>query len=146
MLVTFDVNVTASPGTASVRSAVSVFASCGMALPPFTFSATAIESQLAAPGTQAPAMHMSPAVHMLPSSHEAPSALAGFEQAPLDGSQVPARWHWSAAPQTTGFAPVQTPAWQLSDCVQALPSLQEAPSASAGFEQSPLAGSQTPAA
>ena len=28
--------------------------------------------------------------------------------------QVPAEWHGSSAAQSTGFAPVQTPAWQLS--------------------------------
>src|SRR2546425_1172573 len=37
--------------------------------------------------------------------------------------------------QTTGFEPVQTPAWQVSVCVQALPSLQAVPSAAGGFEQ-----------
>jgi hypothetical protein len=50
------------------------------------------------------------------------------------------------AAQTTGFAPVQTPAWQVSAWVQALPSLQAVPSAWAGFEQTPVAGSQAPAA
>ena len=44
-----------------------------------------------------------------------------------------------------GFVPVQTPDWQVSVCVQASPSVQGDPSAFAGFEQSPLAGSQTPA-
>jgi hypothetical protein len=33
----------------------------------------------------------------------------------------------------------------VSVCVQALPSLQAEPSAFAGFEQVPVAGSQTPA-
>jgi hypothetical protein len=40
--------------------------------------------------------------------------LAGFEQAPLIESQVPASWHWSEAAQMTGLFPVQEPAWQLS--------------------------------
>ncbi|PYM17130.1 MAG: hypothetical protein DMD81_10205 [Candidatus Rokuibacteriota bacterium] len=29
---------------------------------------------------------------------------AGFEHTPVAGLQVPARWHWSDAVQTTGFA------------------------------------------
>src|SRR5438309_1069392 len=45
----------------------------------------------------------------------------------------------------TGLLPVQTPLWQPSVCVQALPSLQEAPSGFAGFEHVPVAGSQVPA-
>jgi len=44
------------------------------------------------------------------------------------------------------LAPVQVPAWQLSACVQALPSLQAVPLGLLGLEQAPLAGSQVPAA
>jgi hypothetical protein len=84
-------------------------------------------------------------VQALPSLHPVPSAAAGFEQKPDCGSQTPATWHWSLATQLTGFDPVQTPAWQLSDCVQALPSLHPVPSAAVGFEQKPVCGSQTPA-
>jgi len=47
--------------------------------------------------------------------------------------------------QLTGFDPVQSPAWQVSVWVQALPSLQAVPSGFAGFEQMPLAGLQVPA-
>jgi hypothetical protein len=47
--------------------------------------------------------------------------------------------------QTTGLLPVQTPAWQLSVCVQALPSLQVSSFGFAGFEQAPLDGLQVPA-
>src|SRR5438445_3415424 len=54
-------------------------------------------------------------------------------------------WHWSEAAQTTGWLPVQVPLWQVSVCVQALPSLHAVPSAFAGFEHVPLAGSQVPA-
>jgi hypothetical protein len=36
--------------------------------------------------------------------------------------------------QVTGFAPVHEPAWQVSDWVQASPSVQAVPSAAAGFE------------
>ena len=37
------------------------------------------------------------------------------------------------------------PAWQLSVCVQAFPSLQVAPSGFAGFEQAPVVVSHVPA-
>src|SRR2546427_452648 len=94
---------------------------------------------------QVPVWQVSLCVQAFPSLQAAPSALAGLEQAPLAGSQVPATWHWSSALQTTGFAPVPVPVWQVSLCVQAFPSLQAAPSALAGLEQVPLAGSQVPA-
>ena len=58
---------------------------------------------------------------------------------------MPATWHWSLAVQTTGFAPVQVPAWQVVVCVQALPSLQAVPLGAFGFEQTPVAGLQVPA-
>ena len=44
---------------------------------------------------------MSACVQALPSLHAVPLGLAGFEQAPVAGSQVPAVWHWSLAVQTT---------------------------------------------
>jgi hypothetical protein len=46
---------------------------------------------------------------------------------------------------TTGLLPVQTPAWQVSVWVQALPSPQLVPFAALGLEQMPEAGLQTPA-
>jgi len=48
--------------------------------------------------------------------------------------------------QTTGLLPVQTPLWQVSVCVQALPSLQALPLVFTGFEHVPVAESQVPAA
>src|SRR5258708_3759442 len=48
--------------------------------------------------------------------------------------------------QTTGFEPVQAPAWQVSVWVQALPSLQAVPSAVVGVVHMPVAGSQVRAA
>jgi len=84
-------------------------------------------------------------VQGLPSLHDAPSAFAGFEHAPVAGLHVPASWHWSDAVQATGLAPAQVPAWQASDCVHALPSLQALPFGLAGLEQAPFAGLQTPA-
>ena len=47
--------------------------------------------------------------------------------------------------QTTGTPPTQTPAEQVSACVQAFPSLQEVPSGTAGLEQRPVTGSRVPA-
>src|SRR5437870_13530639 len=72
--------------------------------------------------------------------------MGGLLQVPVAGSQVPAVWHWSEAVHTTGFVPTQAPAWQVSVCVHALPSLQGAPSAFTGVLQVPVAGLQVPAA
>jgi hypothetical protein len=46
--------------------------------------------------------------------------------------------------QTTGLAPEQVPAWQVSVRVQALSSLHVVPLGLFGFEQVPLAVSQVP--
>jgi len=88
---------------------------------------------------------VSPVVQALPSLQALPLTLAGFEHVPVAGLQVPAMWHWSEAVQTTGLLPVHTPLWQVSVCVQALPSLHELPLAFAGFEHVPVAGLQVPA-
>jgi hypothetical protein len=74
----------------------------------------------------------------LPSLQLVPSAFAGFEQVPVAVSQVPATWHWSEAVHTTGFPPTHVPAWLVSVCVQALPSLHAAPFGLAGSEQVPV--------
>jgi len=66
-------------------------------------------------------------VQALPSLQAVPLATGGFEQVPVEGSQTPAAWQASEAEQVTGDAPVQTPAWQVSAVVQALPSSQEVP-------------------
>src|SRR5439155_135493 len=87
-----------------------------------------------------PAGQVSVPVQALPSWQAAPSGFAGFEHAPVAGSQVPASWHWSAGAQVAGFVPAHTPAWQVSVRVQALPSWQAAPSGVAGFEQVAVAG------
>src|SRR5438093_588847 len=58
---------------------------------------------------------------------------------------MPAVWHWSAAVHTTGLAPTQAPAWQVSLCVHALASLQLVPLGLAGLLQAPVAGLQVPA-
>ena len=72
-------------------------------------------------------------------------AAVGFEQAPVEVLHVPAVWHWSDAVHTTGLLPVQVPLWQVSVCVQALPSLQVVPFATVGFEQTPVEVLQVPA-
>jgi hypothetical protein len=53
--------------------------------------------------------------------------------------QVPATWQGSLAVQTIGLLPVQTPFWQVSVRVHALPSLHEGPVVGA---QVPVAGAQ----
>src|SRR5207244_3038280 len=93
-----------------------------------------------------PAWEVAGPVRALPSLQAAPSGFAGFEHAPVAGSQVPASWHWSAGAQATGFVPLHSPAWQVSVRVQVLPSLQAAASGFAGFEHAPVAGTQAPAA
>jgi hypothetical protein len=72
--------------------------------------------------------------------------LAGFEQPPVDGLQVPAVWHWSDAVQVLAVPPEQAPPWQASPTVQVFPSSQAVPFVLAGFEHAPVVGSQVPAA
>jgi hypothetical protein len=92
-----------------------------------------------------PLRQKSPWVHRLPSEHAVPSVAVGFEQTPLVGSQVPATWHASLAVQTTGLLPVQTPLWQVSVWVHALPSLHVVPSVASGLEHVPVLGLHVPA-
>src|SRR5207249_691573 len=51
-----------------------------------------------------PAWQVSVRVQALPSWQAVPSGVAGFEHAPVAGSQVPASWHWSAGAQATGVS------------------------------------------
>src|SRR5258706_486367 len=88
----------------------------------------------------APLWHVSAWVHALPSLQVVPLAAGGLEQVPLAGLHVPATWHWSDAVHVTGFVPLHAPAWHVSVCVHALPSLQLVPLAAGGLEQAPLAG------
>jgi hypothetical protein len=106
----------------------------------------AVQTTRSAP-LQVPARQVSERVQALPSSQAEPSGLiAPVEQVPVAGLQTPSAWHWSPEAQATGFAPVQLPAWQVSERVQALPSLQAEPSGlAAPLEQVPVAGLQTPA-
>src|SRR6266704_1002265 len=116
----------------------------GLQVPAVWHWSEAVHTTVLVP-TQAPAWQVSVCVQALPSSHGAPLGLAGLLQTPVAGSQVPAVWHWSAAVHTTGFAPTQAPAWQVSLCVHALASLQLVPLGLAGLLQAPVAGSQVPA-
>src|SRR5207245_212109 len=95
--------------------------------------------------TQAPAWQVSVSVHGLPSLQGAALGLAGLLHAPVAGLQVPAVWHWSDAVHTTGFVPTQAPPWQVSLCVQPLPSSQGAPSGLAGLLQAPVGALERPA-
>jgi hypothetical protein len=92
-----------------------------------------------------PPWHVSVCEHALPSVHAVPSVFGGFVHAPFSGLHVPALWHWSLGLHTTGFVPTQVPPWQMSVCVQALPSMHAAPLVFGGFEHTPLPESQTPA-
>src|SRR5438045_3420504 len=104
------------------------------------------QSGTTGPLVHAPLTQVSGAVQGIPSLHDVPSAAAGFsEHTPVAGSQVAAAGHSTDAAQVTGPLPPHAPAWQVSVCVQPLPSLQAVPSAAAGFEHVPVAGSQVPA-
>ena len=92
-----------------------------------------------------PDTHSSVCVQPLKSVQELPSGFSGFEHTPVAGAQVPARWQLLIAEQITGLPPLHTPAWQVSDCVQAFPSEHAVPLGLAGFEQTPVAGPQVPA-
>ena len=74
---------------------------------------------------QAPLTQVLMPLHLFPSSLQTtPSFQGGFVHTPVPVLQIPAVWQLSKAEQTTRFEPVQAPAWQVSVCVQALPSLQ----------------------
>jgi hypothetical protein len=84
-------------------------------------------------------------VQAFASLHPVPSGAAGFEQFPVAGLHVPARWQALLAVQTTGFVPAHAPDWQVSVCVHKFASLHAVPFAFAGFEHKPLAGAHVPA-
>jgi len=65
-------------------------------------------------------------VHALPSLQLVPFVAVGFEHCPVEGSQVPAEWHWSCALQETAVPP-HVPFVHTSPVVQALPSEQLVP-------------------
>src|SRR5439155_376888 len=88
--------------------------------------------------TQVPLWQVSVCVQALPSLQVVPLAATGLEQVPVEWLHVPATWHWSEAVQTTGLEPVHVPLWQVSVCVQALPSLHAVPFADVGLEHAPV--------
>jgi len=73
-----------------------------------------------------------------------PFAAGGLLHIPVAVLQAPTTWHSSSTVHPIGV-PAQTPARQLSPCVQALPSLQAVPFAAGGLLHIPVVGSQTPA-
>src|SRR5712664_30430 len=88
---------------------------------------------------QRPLWQVSVCVQALPSLHGVPLVAVGLEQVPVAGLHVPATWHWSRTVQVTGLLPTQLPLWQVSVCVQALPSLHGVPFVAVGVEQRPVA-------
>src|SRR5262249_44073222 len=112
---------------------------------PATWHASCAMHATGAPAGQTPPWHVSAWVHGLPSSHALPSGFAGFEHAPVAGSQTPGEWHGSWAVQTMPLVPMHAPARQMSVRVQRLPSSHAVPSGAGGFEHTPVAGSHTPA-
>jgi hypothetical protein len=76
--------------------------------------------------TQVPAMHTELVVHWSPSSHSVPLSGAPTGHTPVVGSQVAGAWQ-TLGGQDRGV-PRQVPPEQPSLSVQALPSLQPAPS------------------
>src|SRR5207245_6012815 len=84
--------------------------------------------------TQVPFGQVSPDVQALLSLHVVPFALFGFEHTPVDGSQVPATWHWSSAVQVTVEVGLpQVPFWQVSTGGQHVWTLHTVPFALLGF-------------
>ena len=75
---------------------------------------------------------------MVQGSPSSQLVLSGLLHLPVPESQVPTLWQASWAVQTTGLAPLQTPAWQLSVMVQASISLQLLPFFKMGLEQVPV--------
>src|SRR5438477_328155 len=90
--------------------------------------------------TQLPLWQLSVCVQALASLQGVPFVAVGLEQLPVAGLHVPAAWHWSRAVQVTGLLPTQLPLWQVSVCVQALPSVQGVRSVERGVGQVPVAG------
>jgi hypothetical protein len=93
---------------------------------------------------QLPLWQVSARVQAFPSLQATPLAFAGLLQIPVEALHTPMSWHWLLALQTTGFPPVQVPAWQVSVRVQASLSSQATPSALLGLEQTPVDVSQVP--
>lgn len=84
-------------------------------------------------------------MHLLPVLQAVPLGAFGLEQVPVVGSQMPARWHWSDAVQTTGLLPVQTPFWHVFVWKHLSVPVQAVPLGAFGLEHRPVVGSHVPA-
>jgi hypothetical protein len=82
-------------------------------------------------------------VQALPSLHAAPSDLSVTVQPPLPSHTELA---WQSVAEHVYAMPPHTPPLHVSARVQALPSLHDVPSASAGVVHAPVAGLHVPAA
>src|SRR5262249_28469438 len=90
-----------------------------------------LSSQLGAvPAVQTPATQVSAPLHRVPSLHAVPVVTAVLRQ-PSTGSQESAV-HGLPSSQSGAVPTVHAPAWQVSSPLQALPSLQAVPLATAG--------------
>jgi hypothetical protein len=63
----------------------------------------------------------------LPVVQAVPLGSGTITHRPVAGLHLSDCWHVAGPGHTTGFDPTQTPFWQVSVCVQALPSLQAVP-------------------
>ncbi len=72
----------------------------------------------------------------------APFALTGLEQTPL--LQAPTSWHESVAGHCFVLPLLQTPAWHVSETVQALPSSQAVLSGLGALVHVPVCGLHAP--
>ena len=97
--------------------------------------------QVGGPPTHCPLLQASCEVHTFPSLQ---GPRAGVCQHPVEGAQ-PSSVQTLASLQLVGGPAVQTPDWQVSVCVQALPSLQIAPLGFGGLEHTPVEVLQVPA-
>jgi hypothetical protein len=98
-------------------------------------------------GVQVPFWHVSPSVHAFASLHTVSLGFGSDTHRPVLGSHDGASTQGlrGLPVQRTGLDPMQAPFEHVSTVVQALPSSQESPFAFAGFEHTPVAGSQVPA-
>jgi hypothetical protein len=95
---------------------------------PGTWQTSVALQPTAGPAVHTPPRHVSGVVHALLSAlHAMPSVALGYEHVPVVGLHVPAVWHCAGAAHTIAWPGMQTPLWQVSFCVHALPSSHAAP-------------------
>ena len=93
------------------------------------------------PAAQTPDWQVSVPLHTFPSLHDVPLSTGAYTH-PVVGLQLSAVQGLPSL-QVTAW-PEQTPPWQVSLVVQALPSLQALPLIFTGFEHIPVLESQVP--